>query len=103
MTDNEENRLVWLSAAITSLSKVTNSAVTYLFEPTKVVPNGNQFKLNTLPLLHFNGDPRYFPRFKKEFSELVWPQLSEDQKTYMLRKCLGERVEEIFRSWGFDI
>ena len=54
-----------------------------------------------MPLPHFDGDARFYPRFKREFLELVRPQVSKREDAFMLRKCLGEKVEAILGAGDF--
>ena len=50
-------------------------------------------KMEGLPLPQFDGQVREYPRFQKEFIELVQPNLTPREVAFSLRKCLSKKVE----------
>ena len=53
----------------------------------------SKVRMEKLPLPKFDGSVRSYPRFKKEFMELVMPNLSEGEAAFTLRRCLTKVVE----------
>ena len=52
-----------------------------------------QMQIEKMPPLKLNGDIRTDPRFRKDFEELVLPQVPPAQASFTLRQCLTPEVE----------
>ena len=110
----------WLNTLVDQLAKFKSDVDTYLKnelcikseteKPNLEKPeksgneksvNGPAMKLQKMPLPKFNGDARYFHRFKREFEELVRPHVSKKEDAFILRQCLGEKVLETMGSCDF--
>ena len=81
--------------------KISNCADSYVLKFTERSSEGKNVKLQKMPLPHFDGDACFYPRFKREFFELVRPQVSKREEAFMLRKCLGEKVEATLGAGDF--
>jgi hypothetical protein len=98
----EEKKLSkWLNDLIELFAKISNRADSYVLKFTEKSSEGKNLKLQKMPLPYFDGDARFYPRFKREFLELVRPQVSKKEEAFMLRKCLRENVEAILGAGDF--
>ena len=59
--------------------------------------------MDKMPLPKFYGEVRYHPRFKRDFYELVVPNLSNRESAFALRQCLGKEVDNILGSGDCDV
>ena len=59
--------------------------------------------MERMPLPKFDGEPRYYPRFKKYFKELVLPNLEKREAVSTLRQCLSKTVDTVLGSGDFYI
>ena len=55
-------------------------------------------QIEKLPLPKFNGEIRSYPRFKKDFEDLVLPQIPPAQASFTLRQCLTPEIESFLGS-----
>ena len=51
----------------------------------------------------FCGEVRFYTRFKRDFNELVLPNLDEREAVFTLRQCLAKNVESEIGSGDFDL
>ena len=59
--------------------------------------------MERLPSTKSYGESRFYPRFKRDFQELVLPHLEIHEAMFTLRLCLGKDVEAILGSGDFDL
>ena len=61
-------------------------------------PAVKNIQLEKIPLPRFDGDIRSYPRFRRDFVELVMPTLNDKQASFMLRQCLDKSIVQYFNS-----
>ena len=108
----EKTNTMWLLTLIDQFSKINCLADEYLKTESKPKPSvtpkkekdkvGN-VKMEKMPLPKFTGEPRFYHRFKKDFLDLVRPNLNDREAAFTFRKCLGENVEVILGSGDFTV
>ena len=95
-TRKEENQK-WLKILIETFGSINSIADKYILSDVKKpIPKletktaekikGN-LKMERMPLPKFDGEPRYYPRFKKDLKELVLPNLEKQEAVFTLRQC----------------
>ena len=89
-------------------SKINSIADGYLKESKESKVSENKanktnLKMEIMPLPKFNGEPRFYQRFKSDFNELVLPYLEEREAAFIFRQCLGKEVEAVLGSGDFDV
>ena len=104
---NEANKS-WLLSLIGTFGVINSIADKYMSpKETKILTKtesetaekfkGN-LKMERMPLPKFHGEPRFYPRFKRDFKELVLPHLDKREAVFTLRQCLNKSVEVILGS-----
>ena len=63
----------------------------------------SKMKMEQMPLPKFYGEARFYRRFKRDFEELVLPQLDPREAAFTLRQCLGQNVSNILGSGDYDL
>ena len=114
LSDNRDERpnIEWLTKLIEEFAKFNSIADTYL--KTVVVQSEHKtesktdrfksnIKMEHMPLPKFYGEARFYPRFKRDFDELIRPRLEKREAAFTLRQCLGKNVECILGSGDYDL
>ena len=65
-------------------------------------PKSN-IQLQKIPLPKFEGDIRTYPRFRRDFVELVMPTLEIKQASFVLRQCLDKSIVRHLNSCEDDV
>lgn len=73
-----------------SFDNVNNIADKYIKEFSEHLKPLN---IKKLPLPHFDGKIRSYPRFKRDFLDLLLPQVPKLQAACTLRHCLSPDVQ----------
>ena len=68
-----------LNPLTNKLLEVNESADAYIKELNVIEQQRKAFKIDIFPLPKFDGDIRKYPRFKRDFTEFVRPQISPKQ------------------------
>ena len=58
--------------------------------------------MEKMPLPKFDGNSRHYPRFLKDFTELVLPNIDTRESAYTLRQCLTKEVNDKLGSCDDD-
>ena len=94
----------WLTRLIENYSKLNDTIDVYVkklaFSKRYDMP---KIQLEKIPLPKFNGDIRSYPRFKRDFVELVMPTLNNKEASFVLRQCLNKDLNRYFESCGDDV
>ena len=103
---SDEHTKEWLTRLIGRYSKVNDVIDEYIntLNSSKKV-HLPRIQLEKIPLPKFNGDVRSYPRFKKDFTELIMPTLDNNDKeaSFVLRQCLHKDIIRYFDSCGDDV
>ena len=107
-SDNSDEGLNtdWLVKLIEQFSRINNIADGYSETLNKNLSEDKRksnIKMEQMPLPRFYGEPRFYHRFKRDFLELVLPNLEEREAAFTLRQCLGTEVETVLGSGDFDL
>ena len=57
-----------------------------------------KIKLDKIPLPKFDGNRRHYPKFKKDFSKLILPNIADAEAAFTLRQCVTKEVVLCFAS-----
>ena len=60
-------------------------------------------RLEKMPLPKFDGQLRNYPQFKKDFNELVLPNINPKEAAFTLRNCVPSHVNEFLSCCNDDI
>ena len=101
----------WLLRLIGEFSKINSLADKYIKSEqekrseckVKNIVKGSNVKMEKMPLSRFTGDPRFYHRFKRDFNDLVRPNLEDREAAFTFRQCLGKEVEIVLGSGDFDV
>ena len=94
----------WLAKLISEFSEVNRTIDTYVANSDVSTPKGPiNIQLRKIPLPRFEGDIRTYPRFRRDFVELVMPTLGAKQGSFVLRQCLDKSIVRHLNSCGEDV
>ena len=68
----------------------------------KTAKRNTPFRMEKMLLPKFDGNSRHYPRFLKDFTELVLPNIDTRESAYTLRQCLTKEVNDKLGSCDDD-
>ena len=105
-TDDEGSYKVWLNELIEQFSKVNSTSEAYLRKPiadVKGYETCKSVRMDKMPLPKFEGEVRFYYRFKRDFNELVLPGLKAREAAFALRQCLSGDIRNLLGSGDYDV
>ena len=82
----------WINKVAETLNNINSTIDKYVINCDEAKSRKN-IRLQKIPLPKFEGNVRNYPRFKRDFINLVQPTLSTNESAFGLRQCLSESVE----------
>ena len=97
ITDEDKSLEMWYGKIHTDFGRV-NKLIDDFLRVKPVLqhperPKAASILLEKIPLPKFDGNIRNYPRFIKDFKELVMPNLKSAEAPFTLRQCLFESVQ----------
>ena len=89
----EEKHLKSITLKSIELSSISALVDKYVKDCKIQESNLKPIQIEKLPLPKFDANIRNYPRFRKDFVDLVLPQVSPLQAAFTLRKCLPKDIE----------
>ena len=103
-SNDDKFNLKWISDVSEVLAEMKYMVDKHLKGADTVIHKSKtNFRLQKIPLPKFEGNIRNYPRFKRNFVELVLPTLSVKEAEFGLRQCLSNEVESNLDSCDDDI
>ena len=103
---DDKNLLLWYSKILSTFESINEKADQYIKkspEPEKCIKKPSepekscetrktQMNMAKIPLPTFDGNIRNYPRFKRDFKNMVLPNVKESEAPFTLRQCLSEII-----------
>ena len=94
---DDKTNVDWINKTSEIVSQTNSLVDKYILKSDEMKTKQN-FRLQKIPLPKFEGNVRNFPRFRRDFINLVRPTLSPNEEAFGLRQCLSESVESCLGS-----
>ena len=96
----EENARDWIKTSVSEISKINCEIDSYVMKADEMISadshkpenSGKKLLLEKLPLPKFKGDIQAYPRFRRDFVEIVLPTLDKRHAPFVLRQCLSSTI-----------
>ena len=109
---DDKSHANWLNNVFEKLSSINNLADLYIrtvgvkTESRENLPERTHFenvKIDKMPLPKFEGNARFYHRFKSDFYEIVLPNTKGRGSAFALRQCLSKEVDRILGSGDYTV
>ena len=84
-------------------NQIMSTIDTYVSSYKKEAQRRVPFRLEKMPLPSFDGHVRHYPRFKKDFSEIILPNVDPKEAAFTLRQCLHRNVNDFLGCCEEDV
>ena len=92
LEDDDKTNIDWMNNVSEILTSINSTIDKHVVKVDEINSKRN-IRLQKIPLPKFEGSVRNFPRFKRDFVNLVQPTLSSNEAAFGLRQCLSTNVE----------
>ena len=92
LTEQTPSDATWQSGIYEKFTKYVNIVDNYVRSVESKGSSNLKYRMQKLNLPNFDGNVRNFPRFLKDFTQLILPCISKKEYAFTLRQCLSADV-----------
>ena len=92
--DDDKSLSLWYASIYNKFERINKTVDDYLYalKAEKGFVKGTSMRMAKIPLPTFNGNIRNYPRFIKDFKDMVLPNVKAIEAAFTLRQCLSDSI-----------